>query len=123
MKPTFLIFALSTIVAAPPLMASGSSQPAAFALNAPTRRALTEKAVSFQRGESYDAVIRLMGRPTAEREFHFSKPRQFAGRLVQYWLVHERSGDSLGSTDQYIFFRFDTHQRLMQTDIRVSLTK
>lgn len=110
MRVSLLLLQLCTIVIHVNAADRDTANEPVFELNAAARHALVEMAVTFKKGDSYDAVIRKLGKPNAEVSQRESQPLETVGYIAHYWLKHFAPKSIY--QDQVVSFWFDRERRI-----------
>jgi len=106
--------------AAEPSRPDGHAHPF-FELDGPARRALVEKALSLERGDSRQSVIEKLGKPTYDAALARKEDQRPVGRTLKYYAVVWEAGVVNELHDQLVAVFLDEHDRVRSVEIHVLL--
>lgn len=110
-----LLFALITT------SASAAPQQPWFQLDAHAKRALTEKAATVKAGDSYESVIRKLGKPTHDEKLARKESDRVIGRALRYDAVIQEQDLVNDLMDEFVEVFLDERNRVRSVQIRVTL--
>ena len=95
----------------------------AFALSPTAKRKLVQDASKLRVGDSYEAVIAALGKPTYDRAMMRKENATVVGRSLLYYAVRWDARLSNALHDQLVSVWLDTHNIVRDVSIRITLPK
>lgn len=92
-----------------------------FQLDAPSKKALVEKAKAIKLGDSYQSVVSVLGKPTFDNRLMRKENNGVVGRSIKYYAVIWQSGSVNELRDELVNVFFDDSDRVKSVTIRVRL--
>lgn len=92
-------------------------------LDGKAKQALVETALRLKKGDSYEAVVSKLGKPTFDRLLQRKEEQKPFGRSLKYYAVIWESGLVNEPHDEYVVVSLDALDKVQSITIRVTLDK
>ncbi len=120
MKYFLLLFVVVTVSASAAPQPPVPTHPS-FQLDAQAKRLLVSKATSIKPGDSYQSVIKKLGKPTHDEKLAQKESDRIVGRNLSYYAVIWKDGLVNELHDELVDVFLDEHDLVKSVHIRATL--